>query len=456
LSVKPSKSALRPRRGHPAAAALLAALLALAGPPAAAAEPLLCGGAETEAVPAAPLPQELAAARAGLRLLLQQAQARSQALGAARLLAEAAQADLQEARATPLPRVTLGAGANALRQHQDLLARDGLQGQVQLSMSAPLHDGGRSQALVDWRARLLEAARLGEIDASEQVALQTVSLALEQQRYRRQAELYGRYATRMSCLVGALERIVAADRGRASELLQARNTLRQAELALAQTVSQQRQIETRLRRFVGETLPPPAPLEALLPGPPPLEPLLEQAARSSAIAQLSAQAEAQESYARAVRAGYKPQWSWSVAGSRTAGQGSVTAWSGGVSVSMPLVDLTAEPVQRAAQQRAEAARPQRDDALAARLQRVAEAHEQARAAFDRAQVSGEVLQGSRRLREATLQQWQQLGRRSLFDVISSESDYNNLQITRVNALVDAQEATALLWSLGTGVAAGLE
>lgn len=441
-----------PRRLRQGSAALLCAALALCALPAHAATGL-CVDDEAPAVAA---PDAAVEARHQLQSLLQLALARSQSVGAARLLAEAADADLEEARATPLPRVTLGAGANRVQQDYSTLQQSGMQGQLSLSVSAPLFDGGRSAAIIDWRERLLEAARQGELDVREQVALQTVSLALEQQRFRRQGEVYRRYAARMACLVGALERVVAADRGRASELLQVRNTLRQAELALALAQSQQRQVETRLRRFVGDNLPPPAPLEALLPGPPPLQATLDEAARASAIAQLSAQAEAQAHLARAVRAGSLPQWSWNVVGSRTAGVGiASTVWNGGISLSVPLLDLAAQPAQQAAVQRAEASRLQRDDALASRLQRVAETHEQARAAFERAQASAEVLQGSQRLREATLLQWQQLGRRSLFDVISTESEYHNLMATRVNALLDAQQASALLWSLGLGVEAAL-
>jgi outer membrane protein TolC len=444
------------RAPRPALAALLAAALALPALPAHAAAGI-CSDEQSAPVAAAVDPQATAQARRTVQALLQQALSRSQSVGAARLLAEAAQGDLEEAQAAPLPRVTLGAAANGVSQHYSTLRLEGLQGQLNVNVSAPLFDAGRSAALVNWRARLLEAARLGEIDAREQVALQTVSLALEQQRYRRQAEVYTRYTARMGCLVGALERIVAADRGRASELLQVRNTLRQAELALAQSQSLQRQVETRLRRFVGESLPPPAPLEALLSTPAPLETLLSEAAAASPIAQLSAQAQAQADLARATRASALPQLGWSVTGTRQAGATTpTTVWSGGVSLSVPLVDRSLEPAQRAAALRAEAALAQRDDALAARLQRVAETHEQARAAFERAQASAEVLQGSQRLREATLQQWQQLGRRSLFDVISTESEYHNLQVTRVNALLDAQQATALLWSLGAGVSVGLQ
>lgn len=441
-----------PRRLRQGSVALLCAALALCALPARAATGLCVD----DEAPVAAAPDAAVEARHQLQSLLQLALARSQSVGAARLLAEAADADLEEARATPLPRVTLGAGANRVQQDYSTLQQTGTQGQLSLSVSAPLFDGGRSAAIIDWRERLLEAARQGELDVREQVALQTVSLALEQQRFRRQGEVYRRYAARMACLVGALERVVAADRGRASELLQVRNTLRQAELALALAQSQQRQVETRLRRFVGDNLPPPAPLEVLLPGPPPLQATLDEAARASAIAQLSAQAEAQAHLARAVRAGSLPQWNWNVVGSRTAGVGiASTVWNGGISLSVPLLDLAAQPAQQAALQRAEASRLQRDDALASRLQRVAETHEQARAAFERAQASAEVLQGSQRLREATLLQWQQLGRRSLFDVISTESEYHNLLATRINALLDAQQASALLWSLGVGVEAAL-
>ncbi|WP_157269901.1 TolC family protein [Azohydromonas aeria] len=439
--------------GLRAAAALLAA--ALAGPAAAADA---CGTEEEQPVELLPADaQAAAAARRELQALLAQAEARSAAVGAARLLAEAAQSDLEEARAAPLPRATLSSSALANGQRVAGLQRNGSQARADLNVSAPLWDAGYSAALADWRARLLDAARLGELDTREQVALQTLSSALEQQRYGLQARVYERYTARMGCLVGALEQIVAADRGRASELLQARNTQRQAELALAQARSQQRQAEIRLRRFIGDASLPTAPLQLLLQQPPPLQRALDEAARASAVAQLTAQAEAQRELTRALRAQRQPQWSWSVGGTQLAGSGGAsTVWSGGISVSVPLLDPTAQPAIRASAQRGEAAVAQRDEALSQRLERVAGLHEQADAAFERALRSAEVLQVSQRLRQATRLQWQQLGRRSLFDVISTEGDFHNLQVTRINALLDAQQATALLWSLGTGVAAGVE
>jgi len=78
-------------------------------------------------------------------------------------------------------------------------------------------------------------------------------------------------------------------------------------------------------------------------------------------------------------------------------------------------------------------------------------HEQAVSSFDRARRVVDVLRDSDRVRNFTLQQWQQLGRRSLFDVMASEGDHYGLRVSYVNALYDGQQSTALLWSLGQGV-----
>jgi outer membrane protein TolC len=55
------------------------------------------------------------------------------------------------------------------------------------------------------------------------------------------------------------------------------------------------------------------------------------------------------------------------------------------------------------------------------------------------------------VRNFTLQQWQQLGRRSLFDVMASESEHYNLRVAQVNALHDGQQLNALLESLSHGI-----
>ena len=118
---------------------------------------------------------------------------------------------------------------------------------------------------------------------------------------------------------------------------------------------------------------------------------------------------------------------------------------------MPLLNPAIGYSPQAARKRAEAANLQRAEALAQRRQRIVEVHEQAGAAFDRLKRVGLVLRDSDRLRNFTLQQWQQMGRRSLFDVIAAETDHYNLRVQYINALHDGQQMNAMLTSLGTGL-----
>jgi len=62
-----------------------------------------------------------------------------------------------------------------------------------------------------------------------------------------------------------------------------------------------------------------------------------------------------------------------------------------------------------------------------------------------------VLRESEQVRNFTLQQWQQLGRRSLFDVMGAESEHYSLRVAYVNALHDVQMLNANLLALGRGV-----
>ena len=396
-------------------------------------------------------------ARDNLRAMVEQAMQRSQAIGASRLLAEAAAIDVSETRATRFPQVSLGGNVGTVRTEVGGVQEEsGKQGRATLSVSVPLFDGGRISDLTDWRKSLAEAARLGEVNTQEQVALQTVSLAIERSRYNLQAQVYQQYARKMSCLVEALQTIVRADRGRTSELVQAQKNQKQAELSFSQTQATVRQIETRLKRFVGDTLPPTQGMSSLLLSVPSLPDVLAQAEASADIAQLGAQAEAAKYYAESVKAQRWPQVNAVVSGTTIRGTGYGTQWSAGVNVNIPLINPPVGYAIDSSQKRAEAARFQREDALQARRFRMTEVHDQALSAFDRARQVVEVLRDSDRVRNFTLQQWQQLGRRSLFDVMSSEGEHYNLRVQYVNALYDGQQSNALLWSLGLGVRAQLK
>ena len=359
--------------------------------------------------------------------------------------------------ATAKPQAGLTGAVNALSSSgDDIVKTRGTQARVGLGVTGLLYDSGRTAALTGWRQTLAEAASQGQINAQEEVGLQTVSLALERGRQRLQAAVYRQYAAKMTCLVEALQQIAAADRGRASELIQAKKSLQQVEISQAQTASALRQVEARLRRFVGEPLPDADLVDSALLDVPALPELLAQAERSGAIRQLDLQADAAENYSRYVAASHKTKVTWVVSAGKTAGVNSSTNYSIGVNLDVPLYSPGDGPGEDAAWRRAAATRAQRAEVLEARRQRVEDSHEQVSAALDRARRTVEVIDSSERVRAATQQQWQLLGRRSLFDVMAAEGDYFGLRLAYVNAVVDAQQASALLRSLGPGLRAWLQ
>ena len=69
----------------------------------------------------------------------------------------------------------------------------------------------------------------------------------------------------------------------------------------------------------------------------------------------------------------------------------------------------------------------------------------------RAKRVADVLRDSAQVRSFTLQQWQQLGKPSLFDVMAEEADHCDMRVAHVNALHDLQQLNANLLSLNRGV-----
>ncbi|MDN3921777.1 TolC family protein [Roseateles violae] len=390
--------------------------------------------------------------RAQLQQLVQLSLERSRSIGAVKLLTMAAEADYEEAKAQRMPTVSVGGTAGHVGGVlEGVTTARGLQARGALNVTAPLYDSGRISKLTEWRRQLADAARFGQTGAEEQLALQTVALALDRGRYQLQAQVYAQYTRKMACLVESLEIITKADRGRASELVQALKTQQQADLSYAQTLSALRQTEVRLKRFVGDPLPRAASMSAVLAQLPDLNEMQADVLLAADVAQAAAQAKAQFSYAESVKAGQGPSVSLLVNGSTSTGQTRQSDWLGGVSVNIPIVTPGADAAVTSALRRAQAANLQRDEAIEAKRYRVQEMHEAASSALDRARRVVDILRNSERVRASTLQQWQQLGRRSLFDVMAAEGDYYSMRIAHVNALFDAEQVVAIIWSQGRGV-----
>lgn len=395
--------------------------------------------------------------KARLAALVQATLNRSQSYGAVTLLADAARNEVAEAQAGKDPQISANGGVGpSLSRSGGTSQTAFVQMQAGVQVSQVFWDGGRLNHVIDWRAQLAEAARQGRLNLEEQLAATAVSLALERSRFRQQVLVYGQYVRKMACLVQGLEEIVAADRGRASELVQARKSLQQAELSRQQSQSQLRQVEARLRKLAGDGLPSSDGLSSVLLAVPALEEMQAAIPNAPEIAQLNAQALAADRLAQSIEATSKPHVSWVVGGNTNLGIGGTGgsrggALSAGINISIPLTPTVNIQAAEAARKRAQAALMQREEALETRRARLGETYEQTLAAMDRARRVGAVLRDSEQLRNFTLQQWQQLGRRSLFDVMSTEGEHYNLRVQYLNALHDQQQLNALLWSLGRGV-----
>ena len=411
------------------------------------------------------VPRELAATpvaqadpQVQLQMIAREASRRSAQVGAAKLLAEAAAYDIDEARGAGLPQVNVSGNVGPGASRYTGIPWDrGMYANATVNVSGLIYDGGRVGQLTQWRRELAGAARFGLQSTREQVVLEAVSTALERNRYRLQAQVFQQYARKMSCLVDALEQIVAEDKGRASELVQARKTQAQAELQRDSALALSRQTEIRLRKLIGDQVPAGDGIAAPLSQTLDTGEVLRLVEQNNDLQQLRAQADASERYAQAVQAGQKPQLSWVVTstGGARGDSKSLTAQAG-LSVSYNLFNGGSDQAAAAAAaKRAQSARQQYEEMLNTRTSRVAEVHEAADAAFDRAKRYVEVLKDSDRVRAATFQQWSQLGRRSLFDVMSAEGDHFNLRIAYVNALHDGYQANTQLRSMGGGLLAWL-
>jgi adhesin transport system outer membrane protein len=307
--------------------------------------------------------------------LVKEAIRRNGDLGAAVISEAASEDDLTQSIASERPRVLVSGSLNSVRQQvadQDAVRR--VQSDGTLAVTGVLYDGGLNARLTDYRRELRHAARFNTQAEQEQVVVDTIAAALSRSRYRQQAQVYQQYARKMSCLVDALTEIVAQDKGRASELLQARKTQQQAELSRDLALAQSRQAEIRMRRLAGEDVRLGHGFVMALAQTPRAEEVLQSIEQSGEVMRMQAQVAAGDRYADAVTAGARPQLSWSAAAQRSRlGTLQSSSVSAGISLSYNLFDWgSSDAAASSAAKRANAARRQYDEFMKIRSARVGE------------------------------------------------------------------------------------
>ncbi len=372
-----------------------------------------------------------------------QALARSPQLARSQAAEAAAHAELQGAQGRRLPQLGVSATSNsaAFGAHAETLPRQGHG--VRLEVVTPLYDGGGRRANIEGQRQLFEATSQAREQASQDLAWQVVALMLEAGRDSALVELASEYQARMADLVSRLSEIVRADPGRASELTQARARLLQARAALDAAQAQRQEAHLGLVSLLGDSGEVAVPGTHWALSPMPLEQLLQRihshpAVRSSEALAQAAQAQAYVAHSQAL-----PQLDWVVGKSlESDALGREQPWSTHLSLRWAAFDGgTARAAQRASLQRAQMADEDRRLALQQLDYQVREAEQAAQVASERAHLYGRLSQESAKIRQAFFEQWYQLGRRTLLDVLASETDHFGNRQVEVSSRFEAASAT---------------
>ncbi|WP_269791920.1 TolC family protein [Stenotrophomonas sp. Iso1] len=362
----------------------------------------------------------------------------------ARALAErsASEADVSAAKGQRYPQVDIGARSHSV-EFGSGGSRSASDPSLSLDITTPIFDWGRISKTIQSRSELANAADWAFEAELESSAFDVTSNMVELGKQRIIVDISQQYVNRMSDLVKMLEGIVAVDGGRVSELTQARARLLQAEASRSTADTRARDIEISLRRMVGDrplpTLPTSTYWDIRLPE---LQWLLAEAVSHPVIRQAQAQASSADLQADVVRSSALPQVNWVVG--KVTGQdssGREPAWQTGLSLSWGAFrGGSARASERAARQRAEAGWKVAEQQALDLEYRIRAANEDARALVDRAELYRALTVETNKVREAFYEQWYHLGRRTLLDVLSSESEHYNNQVGEVSSRFDGYQA----------------
>jgi len=357
----------------------------------------------------------------------------------------AAVQDVREAQAARYPQFSLEATSRYTQAAVNSAAQS-LRGTPYYIANAtlPVYDFGRISAQVDSRLAASDAQDERLRAVYETVAGDTVIALVELARNRALLAASDRYLDRIGQLARMITELIREDRGRSGELTQVQSRLLQASAARSIIESRLRETEIGLARLLGESAhakslieasSQPSVMNAVL-TPPALEPFLAVIGRHPVIKQIEAETEAQSQLANSLGSARFPQVSV-VAGRTPINPGATTQYLdyAGLTVSVPLYrgggDVAAE---RSARERVLSLRERREQTERDLTARIRLSYQNTTSQIARADEYAQLLQISDRVRLDFYEQWSQLGRRSLFELLSAESEHHSLRLAWINSV----------------------
>ncbi|MGL5995872.1 MAG: TolC family protein [Pseudomonas proteolytica] len=354
----------------------------------------------------------------------------------------AADADIDEAKGQRYPQVDLGTQAGSQKFGKGSEDSAGGGTGLNLNVVTPVYDWGRIRNTIDSRRHLSSAATAAIEAELENSAFDVTATLVELGKQRIIVDLSQQYVDRMGDLVKMLAGIVAVDKGRSSELTQAKARLLQAQAARDSADTRARDAEINLRKLVGERpimIPRTKEWNIRLAN---LDHLLAMSEEHPAINQAKAQTESAELQAKVVRSSALPQLNWVVSKSTAEDSlGREQPWETHLAVTWGAFrGGSTRASERAALQRAEASRQEVEQQRLDLEYRIRTANHEARTFLERAELYKDLTMESDGIRVAFYEQWYHLGKRTLLDVLSAESDHYGNRVSEVTNRFDGYQA----------------
>lgn len=306
-----------------------------------------------------------------------------------------------------------------------------------VTVNTTVFDWGRISAELDSAREGLSASALLVKETREQVASSTMTELLNLSRYQESIRVAQAYVKRMQELVTMLSGIASVDKGRASELVQARARLLSAQAQQEQLQHQYDNTRIKLVRLMGvepETSPAVRWNGDLIA----LNTALGALADHPTLKRGEAEVRAADAQAESIRAAGLPQVNWVVQKSTARDEyGDQDAWYTGLNVQWSAFSGGSERAQRqaalakmrSAQERTQTSRYE----LEYQIRNMVETRD---SSLLRAENYVRLSEETDRVRDMFYRQWYHLGTRTLLDVLSAESDHFNNQISAINNRYD--------------------
>jgi len=372
-----------------------------------------------------------------LQDLVAQAVAHAPTIREAQANAQAARYDVNQAQAGLLPKVELNANSGSATVDPSATATSA---RVGANVVYNLVDFGRTRKQIEGREYQSLSLQDRLRTVRETAAFDTANAYLELLKQQRLEAIYTAHIDDLQSLIRKLSEIVAVFAGRRSELTQAQTRLGQAHDALLAIQTKKRQIKLELMRQIGSYTKQIAVPDVLPVIPPELTARLLDGIEKRHPAIRSAQAEAAVARAQVeeAKAAQKPQIDL-VMGTQSGLEPNSGASPAQLYVTAKWVAFDgngSKSNQQSLVAKAEAADARTLQTLQEVEFNVQSAESSYRSLSTRVNELIALLRDTDQVRKDYYDQWRELGRRSLLDVLTAESEHLNTQLNLATTQVD--------------------